>query len=214
MVWFAPVWRSSGGRSAVSTSRGVRDWSASTTAGWKLAAAVPEVHTTAAGRPVALAAPRAQKAADRSSISTCVLRPGCPASASARGVEREPGATNASVRPHRSSSSTSTVARACPALRIFMPCRTPPPAIGPPGAPEGLHLQHDEVGRLAEAQVEGILRQAHELVGGERHVDEPAEPGHVPGAAHGLLHVLQAERSEAPDLPGRLVEVPRAVDVQ
>ena len=39
MVWFAPVPRSSGGRSAVSSSSGTPDSSASITAGWKLAAA-------------------------------------------------------------------------------------------------------------------------------------------------------------------------------
>ncbi len=65
MVWFAPVPRSSGGRSAVRTSKGTRDWSASTTAGSELAAAVPEVHTSAAGRPLALARPRARNAAER-----------------------------------------------------------------------------------------------------------------------------------------------------
>ena len=46
MVWPAPVSRSSGGRSAVQTSSGTRACDASITAGWKLAAAVPDVHST------------------------------------------------------------------------------------------------------------------------------------------------------------------------
>ena len=70
MAWLAPVPRSSGGRSAVSTSNGTPDSSASITAGWKFAAAVPEVQTTATGRPLALARPRARNAADRSSMRT------------------------------------------------------------------------------------------------------------------------------------------------
>ncbi len=48
-----PRARSSGGRSAVATTSGTRPRSASSTAGWKLAAAVPDVHSTTAGRPVA-----------------------------------------------------------------------------------------------------------------------------------------------------------------
>ena len=67
MVWGAPQSRSSAGRSAVTTISGTRDWRASSTAGWKWAAAVPDVHSTTTGRPDALAAPRAKNAADRSS---------------------------------------------------------------------------------------------------------------------------------------------------
>ena len=51
MVCGAPTPCSSGGRSAVSTSIGTSDRPASTTAGWKLAAAVPLVHSSSAGRP-------------------------------------------------------------------------------------------------------------------------------------------------------------------
>src|SRR6266540_22355 len=109
-AWLAPVPRSSGGRSAVSTSSGARPWSASTTAGCRLAAAVPEVHSTAAGRPAALAAPSAKNAAERSSRCTCRRIAGCSASASASGAERDPGARHASVRPARASSSTSVSA--------------------------------------------------------------------------------------------------------
>ena len=55
---------------AVHTSNGTRPWSASSTAGWKLAAAVPDVHSTIAGRPVARARPSAKNDADRSSRCT------------------------------------------------------------------------------------------------------------------------------------------------
>ena len=71
MAWLAPMPRSSGGRSAVSTISGTPDSSASITAGWKLAAAVPEVHSTATGRRLALARPSAVNEAERSSIRTC-----------------------------------------------------------------------------------------------------------------------------------------------
>ena len=54
MAWFAPVPRSSGGRSAVSTSSGTPASLASITAAWKCAAAVPEVQTSATGRPARL----------------------------------------------------------------------------------------------------------------------------------------------------------------
>src|SRR5712664_3148057 len=91
------------------------------TAGWKLAAADPEVHRRAAGVPEALAIPRAQNAADLSSMRTWILTPGWPANAMAIGVDREPGAMQAWARPLRTSSSTSTVARACPALSAFTP---------------------------------------------------------------------------------------------
>ena len=60
MAWLAPVPRSSGGRSAVRTSSGTHDSSASITAGWKLAAAVPDVQTTHTGRRLALARPSAR----------------------------------------------------------------------------------------------------------------------------------------------------------
>ena len=49
MVWLAAVSRSSPGRSAVTSSRGVRLWEASTTAGSRFATAVPEDVTTTAG---------------------------------------------------------------------------------------------------------------------------------------------------------------------
>ncbi len=51
MAWLAPTSRSHGGRSAESTSSGTPPWCASSTAGCRLATAVPEVVTTTAGRP-------------------------------------------------------------------------------------------------------------------------------------------------------------------
>jgi hypothetical protein len=111
-VWLAPVPRSSGGRSAVSTSSGTPLWSASSTAGWKLAAAVPEVHTSATARRDVRARPSARNDAERSSMRTCARMSGWATRASAKGVERDPGAMTASVRPQRASSSTRTRARA------------------------------------------------------------------------------------------------------
>lgn len=55
MVWFAPVSRSSPGRSAVSSSSGTPAWLASTTAGSRLATAVPDDVTTQAGTLLAAA---------------------------------------------------------------------------------------------------------------------------------------------------------------
>ncbi len=111
-VWLAPVPRSSGGRSAVSTMRLTPLWSASSTAGWKFAAAVPEVHTSATGRREARARPTARKDAERSSMRTWVRIRVSATRAKASGVEREPGAITASVSPSRASSSTRTRASA------------------------------------------------------------------------------------------------------
>ena len=61
MVCPAPVSRSSGGRSAVQTINGTRAWCASRTAGWKFAAAVPDVQRTTAGRPDAFAEPEREE---------------------------------------------------------------------------------------------------------------------------------------------------------
>ena len=60
IVCEAPRSRSSDGRSAVSTSSGTRERLASTTAGSKLAAAVPEVQTSATGSPSCRAMPSAK----------------------------------------------------------------------------------------------------------------------------------------------------------
>ncbi len=53
VVWFAPVPRSSCGRSALTTRSGTSPWEASRTAGCRFATAVPDVVTTAAGTPAA-----------------------------------------------------------------------------------------------------------------------------------------------------------------
>jgi hypothetical protein len=91
----APTSRSSGGRSAVSTSSGTRASNASATAGWRLAAAVPDVHVMATGRPLALAIPSAKKPAERSSMTETASSPSWPASVSASGAFREPGQVTA-----------------------------------------------------------------------------------------------------------------------
>ena len=59
-----------GGRSAVHTSSGTRAWCASTTAGCRFTAAVPDVQHTIAGRPVARPTPSARNPAERSSSTT------------------------------------------------------------------------------------------------------------------------------------------------
>jgi hypothetical protein len=112
IAWFAPVSRSSGGRSAVSSSSGTAPASASTTAGWRFATAEPEVTRTAAGRPVTRPSPTARNPADRSSTSTWRRRRGSSWSVIASAADRDPGARTASVTPQRASSSTSTSARA------------------------------------------------------------------------------------------------------
>ena len=61
MVCGAPVWCSSGGRSAVQTISGTRAWCASTTAACSSAAAVPLVTQMTVGLPVAIANPKAKK---------------------------------------------------------------------------------------------------------------------------------------------------------
>ena len=111
MVWPAPVSRSSGGRSAVHTISGTRAWCASSTAGWKLAAAVPDVHEHDRGRPDAW---RRRARRTPPSARRGARAPGSRssrASASASGVERDPGAS-ARVRRHRPRAHSSTSARA------------------------------------------------------------------------------------------------------
>ena len=112
IVWFAPVPRSKGGRSAVSSTSVARDGDASTTAGRSSAAAVPLVHATATGRPVAFARPSAKNAEARSSRWTCSRTSGCRASASASGVDRDPGETVSVFHADRTSSFTTRQAHA------------------------------------------------------------------------------------------------------
>ncbi len=70
-------------------------------------AAVPDVHSTSDGSPVAMPEPRAAKAAERSSRNTETFTAGLATSATASGVEREPGAIIAERNPMRTHSSTS-----------------------------------------------------------------------------------------------------------
>ena len=140
VVWLAPVPRSSAGRSADSTSRGMPLWCASSTAGCRFATAVPDVVTTGTGRPPTRARPSARKPAERSSIRTWSRsRPARSAASNAyaRGAEREPGARTASRTPPRTSSSTTTVARAadgCTPRWCHASVQHPGPSDARPGA--------------------------------------------------------------------------------
>ena len=100
-VWLAPQCLSRAGRSAVSSNSGTAPLSASTTAGSRLATAVPEVVTTAVGRPSPRPSPTARKAAERSSTAVNRSRPCCPSTpaATARGAERLPGQSTNRRRP-------------------------------------------------------------------------------------------------------------------
>ena len=77
---------------------------------------MPEVQSSATGAPLACAAPSAKKAAERSSTITVTSISGWRQSATASGVEREPGETTACRSPPRASSSTKAEARAVLAL--------------------------------------------------------------------------------------------------
>ena len=77
-----------------------------------MAAAVPEVQRIATGAPLACAAPSAKKAAERSSTITVTSISGWRQSATASGVEREPGEITARRSPQRASSSAKAEARA------------------------------------------------------------------------------------------------------
>src|SRR3954451_1217218 len=106
MVWGAATSLSSGGRSAVQTMSGTSAWWASITAAWKWAPAGPLEQRATAGRPVASPSPSAMNAAERSSWWTWTLMSCRSARASAKGVDRDPGAMTASVTPARAHSST------------------------------------------------------------------------------------------------------------
>ena len=84
---------------------GTRASQASTTAGWRLAAAVPDVQVTATGRPLAFAIPSATKPAERSSITDTASIPACDA-VSASGAFLDLGEVTAWRVPQRASSST------------------------------------------------------------------------------------------------------------
>ena len=90
----------------MSTTSGTRPRNASTTAGARFTAAVPEVQRTATGRPARLASPgrRSRRPARRG--RTRVRIPGWAWRARASGVDRDPGQMTASRVPARTSSST------------------------------------------------------------------------------------------------------------
>ena len=83
----------------MSTTSGTRACHASTTAGRKFAAAVPDVHSTATGRREARARPSAKNAPERSSTCDQQRSPACPANASASGADRLPGEMQTSLTP-------------------------------------------------------------------------------------------------------------------
>src|SRR6266699_3345114 len=110
MLCGAPLSRSSYGRSAVSTSRGTWLNFASTSAGKKFAAAVPDVHSKATGLRNCFAIPSPKNAAERSSTCIQVRIAVCATKAMARWVEREPGQITTFRIPARCNSSTNTTA--------------------------------------------------------------------------------------------------------
>src|ERR1700674_885272 len=95
------------------TMSGVREYDASTTAAWNSAAAVPEVHSSTTGLPVALASPTPKNDPERSSICMSTLIFGWCCSAIATGAERDPGETHAYSTPWAASSSTKVAANDC-----------------------------------------------------------------------------------------------------
>ena len=142
VVWFALVPRRRAGRSAVTTTSGTPACAASSTAGCRLATAVPEVHITAARAPT-LVSPTARNPALRSSMRVCSRsRPAAAASYAAKlsGALREPGAITTSVTP--ASTRVETTARAS-SVAVFVtsahPSARPPgrPAPRPAGPPSG-----------------------------------------------------------------------------
>src|SRR5919201_1245591 len=83
--------RGPGGRPAVSKSSGTDASRAPTTAGIRLATAVPEVHVTATGLPLALAMPSATNPAERSSITDTHSSIRSDVTARISGALRDPG---------------------------------------------------------------------------------------------------------------------------
>src|SRR5437764_15486179 len=90
---------------------GTREAEASTTAGKKFAAAVPEVETSATGRRDALARPSAKKPPARSSSATWVAM-GERSNAITSGAERDPGQRTTSRTPAAPSAATKRDAQA------------------------------------------------------------------------------------------------------
>ena len=94
------------------TISGTRPIRASTTAGKKLAVAVPEEHRIATGSRLALAMPSAKKELERSSRLSQTSMSGCRAIINASGVERDPGAMQTLRTPERANSSTNAPTKA------------------------------------------------------------------------------------------------------
>jgi 2-succinyl-6-hydroxy-2,4-cyclohexadiene-1-carboxylate synthase len=152
-----------------------------------LAAAVPDVHVTATGRPLALARPSAKKPAQRS--SRCEWQRSRPSRtrASTSGLEREPGEVQASVTPQRASSSAN--ARSSRWVSV--------PAGMMDGVPEPLLLLHgftqtgrgwDEVtGRLAGERYRPLAPdiRGHGAAGSRRPIEFAACVDDVAGLATG-----------------------------
>jgi pimeloyl-ACP methyl ester carboxylesterase len=196
----APTSRSSGGRSAVSTSSGTPACVASWTAGAKFAAAVPLVHATAAGRPVAFATPRAKKPALRSSTCDQVGIRSSAARARTIGVEREPGDVQAPAIPQRASSSTKARRRRWVAFGALT-------EEDPVPMPETIMLLHGfgGTGRTWEAVAARIdaaryTPVAPDLRGhGRRH-------RHRPVSFDGCVRDVLAQAPDRPFVPGGLLD--------
>ena len=106
IVCGAPTSRSSGGRSAVTTSSGTSEAPASTTAGMEVGRRRAARATAGPHGIPSRPSPRATKAADRSSCTTWTASSGRSARANAIGVLRDPGATTAARTPRADHSST------------------------------------------------------------------------------------------------------------
>ena len=126
MVCGAATSRSSGGRSAVHTSSGTSAWLRLHDGGVQLdggRAARAQQHRRPAG---GQAQTERQEGAERSSWWTWSRSRGSAARARASGVEREPGATTASVTPARTHSSTSVAQKVAAMLTCLSWPRAPP----------------------------------------------------------------------------------------
>ena len=84
---------------------------------------MPEVHTSATGRPEAFARPRAKNAALRSSVMVNASMHSFMANAMVRGVEREPGEMQTDSTPPRRNHSVLRLARSLQRLIVGQACR-------------------------------------------------------------------------------------------
>ena len=198
MVWPAPQSRSSAGRSAVHTSSGTRAWCASTTAGCRFTAAVPDVQHTIAGRPVARPMPSARNAAERSSSTTSTRSRPSRTSASVSGVLRLPGDTTAAVTPHRTHSSTSVCANEVVTSRSLTAPQFPYELAAPAcGARPRLHAD----GRVVARRAPGAWSESCEVVAIDvpdaRHVRRDRDLDRHAGQACGVRRLLDGRPPRA-----------------